>query len=93
MKSETDCHAGVLLIKKEKREIENLKIEYLLYSKTCTNVTLYSIEIITDSGAECESETAEGITEEYDKAEEIFNVLVNGNVTSCTLYEIIEDML
>lgn len=83
-----------LCIRTEKKEFpgegEKIEVEYRLYR---TSDGGYSVSLSTVCGGGCEYARADGITTVEGRAEEIFALLTDGNVTSCALTDILEDIL
>lgn len=74
------------------KEAESLKVRYRLL-KRFENTDIFSIEIVTDMCGEKDVAFADSITADVYEARSIFQALYQGRVTSCTLFDILEDSI
>ena len=79
------------------KEIEQgeITVHYTLYKSKIKELNrfVYSIATTTYYKASTESYIACDVTSEEDRAVEIFEIITNSFVTSCTLKDILEDIL
>lgn len=73
--------------------VEGIRVMYRLYRREGAGRDIYSIEVITERGGVWDREYADSVTTLTDEAEKIFALLIEGEVTSCTLCDVLEDML
>jgi len=75
----------------------DISVTYRLYERTVPSdhdpVTVYSVELETRTGTVSETAAAFDISRSAAEARRLFRLLADGMVTSCTLYEILEDIL
>ena len=70
----------------------SLKVRYRLLQRV-ENTDIFSIEIVTDMCGEKDVAFADSITADVYEARSIFQALYQGRVTSCTLFDILEDSI
>ena len=91
---QNQTNPGKILETGEYRE-ENLSVTYILSESPAEEDTgtIYSVTVETRSvlGEDCV--TAWDISRNRETAARIFQALTEGTVTSCTLYEVLEDLL
>ncbi|MBE6625768.1 MAG: hypothetical protein E7628_01110 [Ruminococcaceae bacterium] len=83
------------LIKYKKTTVEEIFLEYSLlkskYILSCN--TVYSVRVDATQNGVTEYKLAFDITRKLKTAKQIFDILVNGNVTPCTMFDVLEDIL
>lgn len=81
-----DCETG-----------DDIKVRYRLFMRNDSyeneESDMYSIEVVTEADGEQDIAYADSISTDADEARSIFDMLCRGRVTSCTLFDILEDML
>ncbi len=87
---------GTLTAECECTEAE-ISVIYRLYERSipCDTdpVTVYSVELETRTGTSAETAAAFDISRNAADAERLFHLLSAGMVTSCTLYDVLENIL
>ena len=75
----------------------DISVIYRLYERTVPcdsgSVTVYSVELETRTGTSAETAAAFDISRNSAEARRIFRLLSDGTVTSCTLYEVLDNIL
>lgn len=89
----TSTPGKILLIRKA--NISGVSVTYTLFenAEPSSSQFIYSIRLDTVSDHGTESVIACDICRNRSKAEDLFCLLADGTVTSCTLFEILEDNL
>lgn len=93
----TDIHA-VLESKTvhtvSKKVTDTLHLTTVLMQIHCTDYSFYSIGVLAlDETSQADFRMVHDITREYDEAERIFKAITDGNVTPCTLEDVLCDMI
>lgn len=87
---------GTLTAECECTEAE-ISVTYRLYERSipcdCESVTVYSVELETRTGTSAETTAAFDISRDAVEARRLFHLLSDGLVTSCTLYEVLDNIL
>ncbi len=87
---------GTLTAECECTEAE-ISVIYRLYERSipcdCESVTVYSVELETRTSTSAETAAAFDISRDAGEAKRLFRLLADGLVTSCTLYEVLDNIL
>ncbi len=87
---------GTLTAECECTEAE-ISVTYRLYERSIPcdldSITVYSVELETRTGTSAETAAAFDISRDAGEARRLFHLLSDGMVTSCTLYEVLDNIL
>ena len=87
MKAAAPIVMDIRLLQEEHRKAEEFSMHYALWYIQTSHSSYYAVEIFTDT------ESDMGIlSTNYDRAQRIFEILFNENVTPCTLPDILHDV-
>ena len=82
-------------IKHQKKSVKGIFLEYSLLKTKCTlcGDVIYSLRIESTQNGVTDYKLAFDISRDRSTATCIFNSIVSGKVTPCTLFDILEDIL
>ncbi len=91
MKPDSDLRA----VKRRVSSVEGLRLEYTLFrsEKKIGGRYSYSLALEEDHLGEHSSAAVSDISRSKRRAEEVYRLVSGGNVTVCTLFEVMEDLL
>ncbi len=83
------------IVATEERTMSDVHVTYTLYSSEfqIDERHIYSVELTTTSTDGTDTVAACDISRDHDNAMKLFMLLVNEVVTSCTLRDVLEDIL
>ncbi len=90
----TNSEFGTVLSVRERSE-GNVNVTYMLFESPfqIDGRHIYSIAVETHSDCGDDTVSVCDVSRNKEEAMKLLDILVNGMVTSCTLYEILEDIL
>ena len=84
-----EIESSITLIRMDIKKTENFNLEYRLYEIACSRMRKrYAIAVILEDG-----EAFELASEELRFAQRLYADIMNGEVTPCTLKDVVEDSL
>lgn len=86
MQTSSKVTADVRMLQRETQKTEGISIHYALYYISTPNAGYYAVEIFSEGEPDMRM-----LGTDYNRAQRLFEVLVNETVTPCTLRDILHD--